>query len=113
MDVIEMTLKKNLIKKGFLTQDGRPTQNSLIMFFVYLKHLPPDWNIMELHNGSIKKVREYFGTDYGFSIMIKWGIDIGCSKSRSSDKRHLAMSLAYHDAKGMVGQGYVFTNLKP
>ena len=67
----------------------------------------------EIHMGSIFKVREYFGFDHGFDVMIYWGINLSCSKSRSSDGRYQAMSLAYHDAKGMVGQGYVYTEIKP
>jgi len=113
MDTIEIKLKKSLVRKGFLSQNGRPTQNSLMMFFVYLKNVPCGWDMSQLHEGAIQKVREYFGTDYGFSVMIKWGISLPCSKSRTSDGRYHAMSLAYHDAKGMIGKGYVLSMVEP
>jgi hypothetical protein len=107
-----MTKKKH-ITKGFLSQGGNPTQNSLIMFFIYLSWLPVNWNENEINKEAVTQVRNFFGWKYesGFDMMIKWGISVNCAKSKTSKKRYVAMSKAYHDAKGMIGKGYVFTSL--
>ena len=44
--------------------------------------------------------------------MITWGIVHGCKNSETSDGRHHAMSLAYHDAMGMIGKQYAYSNIK-
>jgi hypothetical protein len=105
---------KVTLPKGFLSVKGQPTQNSLMMFFVYLTFLPKGWNIEKIYPESVKRVREYFGwkEDSGFDVMIRWGISVDCAKSKTSKKRYIAMSKALHDAKGMVGKGYVLTNVK-
>lgn len=107
-------MSKVTLPKGFLSVKGNPTQNSLIMFFVYLTFLPKDWNLEKVNNESVKRVREYFGwtEDSGFDVMIKWGISINCAKSKTSKKRYMAMSKSFHDARGMIGKGYVLTNVK-
>lgn len=109
-----MTKKKDCLPKGFLSVKGNPTQNSINMFFIYLSHLPQGWDHLVINQESIDKVKECFGWNKpcGFSVMIKWGISVACAKSKTSNKRYVAMSKAYHDARGMIGKGYVFTNVK-
>ena len=103
--------KKMIVRKGFFTRKSKPTQNALMMYFVYLKNVPEGWNMCKINNIALEAVKAYFGWPYktGFDVMIKWGIDLHCGYSRSSDGRHLAMSLAYHDALGMIGKGYHFS----
>jgi hypothetical protein len=104
---------KKSFPKGFWSTKGRPTQNSLNMFFVYLSHRPSSWNEKKgRHQDSLQKTREYFEVDYGIECMLTWGINFGCKDSETSSERHQAMSLAYHDAKGMIGKGYHFTTLR-
>lgn len=111
---MEMINEKKMLPKGFLTQRGMSTQNALIMYFVYLSNSPQGWNHEKsISQSGLEKVRQYFGTDYGFECMIRWGILYGCSNSETSDGRHFALSKAYHDAKGLVGKGYIFTFIKP
>lgn len=110
---LEINETKKMLPKGFLTQRGKPTHNSLMMYFIYLTHRPEGWDESRGRcMNAVRKVRDYFGVDYGFECMITWGILFGCKNSETSDERHHALSLAYHDALGMVGQGYVFTNKK-
>jgi hypothetical protein len=106
--------KKRIVTKGFLTYKSNPTQKALDMFFVYLWHLPAGWNHKKLCEPAVIKVREYFGwdTETGFDVMIMWGINVSAAKSKTSKGRYIAMSKAYHDARGMIGKGYVFTNKK-
>lgn len=111
--LVQETEKEPMLPKGFLSKNGKPTHNALMMYFIYLVHRPQGWNEKRGRCVSaIQKVREHFGVDYGFECMITWGITFGCKNSKTSDGRHHAMSLAYHDALGMVGQGYVYTDKK-
>jgi hypothetical protein len=113
-DEEDEVVEKKMVNKGFLSQKGKPTHNALMMYFIYLSNRPNGWNEEKGRcESAINEVRKYFGTDYGFECMITWGIQFGCKNSKTSDGRHHAMSLAYHDALGMVGQGYVFTTKKP
>lgn len=108
-------MKKNeIVTKGFLSQRNHPTQNSLMMFFVYLSSLPEGWKENEINTHGVNEVRKYFGWDFqtGFDVMIKWGISVSCAKSSTSKGRYVAMSKAYHDAKGMIGKGYIYTDKK-
>lgn len=106
--------KKDCLPKGFLSVKGNPTQNSINMFFIYLSHLPQGWNHLVINEDSVDIVRKYFGWNKpcGFKLMILWGIRISCAKSKTSNKRYIAMSKAYHDARGLIGKGYVFSNIK-
>lgn len=106
------TVEKKTVKKGFLSQKCKPTQNALMMFFVYLTYLPDKWNEKEICESAVNEVRRFFGWDFdnGFDVMIRWGISIDCAKSGTSKGRYIAMSKAYHDAKGMIGKGYVYTD---
>jgi hypothetical protein len=106
--------KKDCLPKGFLSRKGNPTQNSLMMFFVYLSFLPAGWDHSKINDTSVDMVRKYFGwtKDCGFDVMIKWGISVACAKSKTSNKRYVAMSKAYHDARGMIGKGYFLTDVK-
>ena len=108
-----MSPKKKTIAKGFLSQRGNPTQNALNMFHLYLSSLPAGWDQHKLHKESIDKVKEYFKwtEETGFDVMIKWGINVSSARSKTSNKRYVAMSKAYHDAKGLIGKGYVWTDL--
>jgi len=101
-----------MFPKGFWSKNGKPTQNALMMYFVYLTHLPESWKKKVVHKPSLEKTRQYFDVDYGIECMLTWGIQFGCKNSKTSDERHHAMSLAYHDALGMIGQGYRYTELK-
>lgn len=104
---------KKMLPKGFLTKNGKPTHNALMMYFIYLSNSPQGWNHEKSNSQhGLQKVREYFGVDYGFDCMIRWGILYGCSNSQTSDGRHFALSKSYHDAKGMIGKEYVFTKIK-
>jgi hypothetical protein len=102
------------ITKGFLSQRNNPTQNALMMFFVYLSCLPIGWVESEINEDAVNEVRRYFGWDFetGFDVMIKWGISVSCAKSSTSKGRYVAMSKSYHDAKGMIGKGYIYTDKK-
>lgn len=112
-DMKKTTEKKSMFPKGFWSKKNKPTQNSLIMFFVYLSHRQEDWNEKKGRCPiGVQKTREYFGVDYGIECMLTWGINYNCKNSQTSDGRHYSMSLAYHDSLGMVGQGYKFSNLK-
>lgn len=104
--------KKDRLPKGFLTVKGNPTENALVAYLVYLKNLPKDWDVLKINMDSIKKVREYFKVDYGFDVMIYWGIQVACAKSMTSSGRYVAMSKSYHDALGKIGQGYVLSTVK-
>ena len=97
---------KQILPKGFLTSKGNPTHKSLIMYMIYLKNLPVDWNIEEIHYPSVQKVRDFFGFNFGFDVMILWGIHQECGRSKTSSKRHSAMLKSYHDAKGLLAKGY-------
>ena len=84
-----------------------------MMFFVYLTYVPKDWNLEKgINQYALEKVRQYFGVNYGIKCMLTWGIQFGCKNSKTSDERYKAMALAFHDAMGMIGQGYLFTNIK-
>lgn len=111
---MKTTDEKRIVKKGFLSQRNHPTQNALDMFFVYLSTLPLGWDETVVNENSVKEVRRYFDWDFetGFDVMIKWGISISCAKSGTSKGRYVAMSKAYHDAKGMIGKGYIYTDIK-
>ena len=107
-------MKRKTITKGFLSQRSCPTQMALMMFFVYLTYLPKDWDHKKLYQPAVKKVRDYFGweEDNGFDVMIMWGINVSSARSKTSKGRYIAMSKAYHDARGMIGKGYIFTDKK-
>ena len=106
--------KKDCLPKGFLSIKGNPTQNALTMYQVYLSNLPSGWDHTVINTESVIKVREYFGwrLDCGFDVMIKWGILVSCAKSKTSNKRYVAMSKAYHDARGLIGKGYILSHVK-
>lgn len=106
------TNEKKNVAKGFLSQRNKPTQNALMMFFIYLTYLPEDWDEKVIYEPAVNEVRRYFNWDFdsGFDVMIKWGISVACAKSGTSKGRYVAMSKAYHDARGMIGKGYVYTD---
>ena len=98
-------MKKEHLPKGFLSQNGEPTEHSIVMFQVYLQNLPKGWNQKKLNHESVQKVREYFGVTRGFDVMINWGIQHGCCKSKTSSGRHESMSKALVLAQTLVGAG--------
>jgi hypothetical protein len=109
----DLECNKKSFPKGYWSKKGKPTQNALNMFFVYLSNRPNDWNERKgRHKEALQKTREYFEVDYGIECMLTWGINFGCKDSETSSERHHAMSLSYHDAKGMIGQGYHYSELK-
>lgn len=105
---------KKRLPRGFLSVGTNPTQNAIMMYFIYLSYLPSKecWCIKDLNQLALNEVRKYFDVDYGFGTMIMWGILIDCGMSRTSKKRHLAMSKAYNEALGWIGKGYVLTHKK-
>jgi hypothetical protein len=102
--LVEETEKKPMLPKGFLSTNGIPTQNALMMYFVYLVHRKEDWNENKGRcKYGVQKVREYFGVDYGFECMITWGLLHGCQNSKTSDGRYYAMTKAYRKALSLLG----------
>jgi hypothetical protein len=92
---IDERIVKKYVTSGFLSTSGKPTQNSVMMFTVYLQNVPKDYNGIRPHKPSVDKVREFFGVDYGFEEMIHWGMNPKCSNSKTSKGRHTTMSKAY------------------
>ena len=111
-ETIEQKLKKCYLPNGFLTIDGHFTQNSVTMYSIYLRSLPENWDITKLYPIGIKKVREHFGVDYGFSTMIYWGISYDCNKSSTSSGRHIAMNNAMVQARTFNSMGGVISSKK-
>ena len=101
---------KKMLPKGFLSSKNQPTQKSIEMFFVYLSNLPKNWDLKKLNKQSVNHVRNYFGVDYGFELMILWGININVAKSSTSKGRYKSMSTAFTIAQGMLGQGVILTD---
>jgi len=99
------TLKRTHLPKGFLSTNGKPTINSILMYFIYLSFVPSDWDDKNVYLPAVEKVRGHFGVHYGFENMIRGGILHGCCKSKTSSGRHEAMSKAYVWAQSLVGSG--------
>jgi hypothetical protein len=97
--------KQKQLPKGFLSVNGKPTINAIMMFFIYLSYLPKDWNKKDVNLDAVEIVRTHFGVDYGFENMIRWGINHGCCKSKTSSGRHNSMSQACIHAQGLLGAG--------
>lgn len=100
-----METKTKHLPKGFLSTNGNPTINSVVMYFIYLSNLPENWDVKKIHSPSVEKVRGHFGVKEGFEAMIGWGILHGCCKSKTSSGRHDSMSRAYVLAQGLIGAG--------
>lgn len=100
-----MTTTRRHLPKGFLSTRNEPTQNAIIMFFVYLSVLPIGWDIKKLNMKAVQFVQKHFGYSYGFGVMIMWGILHVCGVSKTSSGRHSAMSKAYIFAQQMIGSG--------
>jgi len=96
---------KEHLPKGFLSTNGNPTINSIVMYFIYLTSIPTDWDHTKVHLPSVEIVRGHFGVSHGFENMIRWGIQHGCCKSKTSSGRHESMSKAYVLAQGLIGAG--------
>ncbi len=109
---IDEKLKKDYVTKGFLSTGENPTQNSVIMYSVYLSNLPEGWNHKVIHHPSVDCVRQHFGINYGFENMIRWGLMFDCSKSKTSSGRHISMNKAYLMAKSNLSIGMVITDKK-
>jgi hypothetical protein len=101
--------KQKQLPKGFLSTDGKPTGNALMMFFIYWSCVPKDWNKNQAHIPSVDVVRNHFGVNYGFENMIRWGIQHGCCKSKTSSGRHNSMSQACVVAQAAIGAGIVMS----
>jgi hypothetical protein len=104
MKTIKMEKQKQL-PKGFLSVNGNPTENAIMMFLIYLSFVPKNWNRGMVYRPAISIVRKHFGVDYGFENMIRWGINHGCCKSKTSSGRHNSMSRAHVLAQGLIGAG--------
>ena len=105
MKTLDQKIKKDYVTKMFLSKGETPSQNSVIMYCVYLTNLPKDWDERILHKPSVDKVQEYFGVDYGFGNMIHWGINYDCRNSKTSKKQHIAMNTAYTLSKTLLKSG--------
>jgi len=104
-------MKTQHLPKGFLSTNGNPTLNSIHMFFIYLWFIPSDWDKTKVYLPSVGKVREHFGVTYGFENMIRWGIQHGCCKSKTSSGRHDSMSISHTLARGLIGSGVQLGNI--
>jgi hypothetical protein len=104
-------MKTKLLPKGFLSITGNPTINAIMMFFIYLSFVPKGWNKKEVYLPAVAYVRNHFNVDYGFENMIRWGIQHGCCKSKTSSGRHTSMSEAYFHAQTLVGAGVKLAKL--
>lgn len=105
-------IKRKSLPKGFLSTNGKPTINAVIMFFIYWMNTPKDWTGNDVYQLAVEVVRSHFGVDYGFENMIRWGLVHGCCKSKTSSGRHNSMSQACVIAQGMIGSGVQPTNLR-
>lgn len=103
--------RQRQVPKGFLSTNGNPTINSIVMFFVYWNCVPKDWNKNVIYLPAVDIVREYFKIDYGFENMIRWGINHGCCKSKTSSGRHNSMSKANVLSLGLIGSGVVLSDI--
>jgi len=97
--------KQKHLPKGFLSTNGNPTINSILMFFIYWTFVPSDWDKKKVFLPAIDVVRKHFGVDYGCENMIRWGIQHGCCKSKTSSGRHNSMSQASTLSLGLIGAG--------
>ena len=104
--------KRRHLPKGFLSKNGDPTINSVVMYFVYLRNLPIGWDIKVVNIDSVQKVRSYFGVDYGFENMIRWGLLHGCCKSKTSSGRHNSMSKSLILAQTLLGSGIQLSDVE-
>ncbi len=98
-------MKSKMLPKGFLSVNGKPTINAIMMYFIYFSFLPKDWDNKKVNLSVVNIVRNHFGVDYGFENMIRWGIDHNCCKSKTSSGRHNSMSQACTLAQGLIGAG--------
>jgi len=102
-------MKKNRLPYQFLTKQGRPTQNAVRAYHVYLINLPEGWNIRVRHMPSILKVRKHFGFDFGFESMIMCGLIPEWKRSQTALGRCEAMTKAYHQALSEIAVGVVIS----
>lgn len=106
-----ISMKQKQLPKGFLSTNGKPTFHSIMMFFIYFWYVPKDWNKEQVYLPAIPIVRKHFGVDYGFENMIRWGINHGCCKSKTSSGRHNSMSQACVLAQGLIGAGVQLSDI--
>jgi hypothetical protein len=111
-DFIEEKLKKSYVTKGFLSSGENPSQNAVTMYTIYLSNLPTYWDDKVMYKPSVDKVREFFGIDYGFENMIRWGLQFDCSHSKTSSGRHISMNKAYLMAKSNLSMGMFISDKK-
>jgi hypothetical protein len=110
METLSITKQKHL-PKGFLSTEGKPTENSILMFLIYWTFIPKDWDRNKVHLPTVEIVRAHFGITYGCENMIRWGIQHGCCKSRTSSGRHNSMSQASTLAQGLLGAGVTLSKI--
>lgn len=106
-----MKTKTRHLPKGFLSTEGKPTENSIMMFLIYWSFVPKGWNKNEVHLPSVEIVRSHFGINYGCENMIRWGILHGTCKSKTSSGRHNSMSQASTLAQGLLGAGVTLSRV--
>lgn len=100
--------RKKHLRKGFLSSKDEPTFKAIETMYIYIKSLPFGWNHSILNMSAVRCVQKHFGVNYGFGVMIKWGIQHGCCKSKTSSGRHTAMSKAYILALSLVNSGVIY-----
>lgn len=98
-------MKSKMLPKGFLSVNGKPTINAIMMYFIYFWFVPKGWDNKKVYLPAVGYVRNHFNVDYGFENMIRWGIDHNCCKSKTSSGRHNSMSQACTLAQGLIGAG--------
>lgn len=103
--------KQKQLPKGFFSSNGAPTINAIMMFFVYLWFIPKGWDKSQIYLPAVAYVRNHFGIDYGCENMIRWGIQHGCCKSKTSSGRHSSMSQACTLAQGLIGAGVTISSI--
>lgn len=104
-------MKKKTLPKRFLSIKDKATSNAVNMYFIYLSFVPKGWDDTKVYLPAVAEVRKHFNVDYGFENMIRWGVQHGCCKSKTSSGRHKSMSDAYTSARMLLGMGVVLSNV--
>ena len=105
-------MKRKTLPKGFLSRMGEPTMNAVRMYHIYLSTIPKGWDINKMNDEAVQRVRRYFGVEYGFEAMIRWGIEHGCCNSKTSSGRHSSMSKALVLAQTLIGAGVRLSDVR-
>jgi len=106
--------KKNYVSKNFWSIKGHPTQNAVLAYTFIIKHLNGK-KITNVSDSLIKKAQEFVGVppEKDSSVMLKWGLNPGNSRSTTSRERYEAMLLGYKIALGMTSMGVELSTVTP